>query len=254
MRVPLITGNWKMYRGGEGADRLARDIKTGIREIEGVDILFCPPFTALKDVYKVIENSSIKLGAQNCFYESEGAYTGEVSPLFLIETGCQYVILGHSERRKYFGDTDDKINKRLKTAIDVGLHTILCVGEELIQREAGRAEEVVNTQLLEGLAGLSEDYISKVEIAYEPVWAIGTGKTCEPDIAERMHRFIRDLLSTKFGEKIAEDRRILYGGSVKPENISSLIAKENIDGALVGGASLKPESFIEIVRGVVSSE
>ncbi len=248
MRIPLIAGNWKMHMGGGDAITLSREIRDGIGEIDGVEILLCPPFTALRDVHKVIKDSRIKLGAQNCFYEQEGAYTGEVSPLFLVDMGCEYVIVGHSERRKYFNESDEVVGKKLKSAIDAGLHTILCVGEQLKEREEGKAESVVKKQLLGSLSALSLDYINKIVIAYEPVWAIGTGRTCEPDIAEGMHRFIRTLIGEKFGNKVAGDVRILYGGSIKPDNIASIIEKEDIDGGLIGGASIKSKSFIEIIK------
>lgn len=248
MRKPLITGNWKLNKGGKDAMQLSRNIKEGVRDIDNVDVLICPPFTALIEVYETIKDSSVKLGAQDCFYEMKGAYTGEISPLFLIDVGCEYVIVGHSERRQYFAETEDIITMKLKSAISVDLNTILCVGEKLEERENGKAFDVVKRQLEGSLSDIPEDYIQKITIAYEPVWAIGTGRTCEPDAANEMHRFIRNWIGEKFGDKSAEKIRILYGGSIKPHNISSLIEKEDIDGGLVGGASISPGSFLEIIR------
>ncbi|OYD15659.1 triose-phosphate isomerase [candidate division WOR-3 bacterium JGI_Cruoil_03_44_89] len=248
MRKPLIAGNWKLNKGGKDALELSRRIKEGIGDILNVDVLICPPFTALAEVHEVTRDSPVKLGAQDCFYEMNGAYTGEISPLFLLDVGCEYVILGHSERRKYFAETGDIIGMKLRAAIGVGLYTILCVGEKSEERESGGAYDVVKTQLGGSLSDIPDDYIRKITIAYEPVWAIGTGKTCDPDVANEMHQFIREWTGKRFGYKIAEEMRILYGGSIKPENISSLIEKEHIDGGLVGGASLKAESFLEIIR------
>lgn len=248
MRKPLIAGNWKLNKGGKDALELSNSIREGTKDIDNVDVLICPPFTALTEVYNVIKDSSVKLGAQDCFYEMKGAYTGEISPLFLVDTGCEYVIVGHSERRKYFAEKEDTIGMKLKSAISVGLNTILCVGEKLEERENGKASDVVKMQLEGSLSVMPEDYIQKITIAYEPVWAIGTGKTCEPDTAERMHQFIRGWIGEKFGVEAGKNIRILYGGSIKPENISSLIEKQNIDGGLVGGASLSSESFLEIIR------
>jgi len=250
MRKPLITGNWKLNKGGKDAMQLSRNIKEGVRDIDNVDVLICPPFTALIEVYETIKDSSVKLGAQDCFYEMKGAYTGEISPLFLIDVGCEYVIVGHSERRQYFAETEDIITMKLKSAINVGLNTILCVGEKLEERENGKAFDVVKKQLEGSLSDIPEDYTQKITIAYEPVWAIGTSRTCEPDVANKMHRSIRKWVGEKFGNKSTEKIRILYGGSIKPHNISSLIEKEDIDGGLVGGASINPESFLEIIRVV----
>lgn len=248
MRKPLIAGNWKLNKGGKDAVELSYSIKEGVEDINNVDILICPPFTALTEVYCIIKDSPVKLGAQDCFYEIKGAYTGEISPLFLVDTGCEYVIVGHSERRKYFAETDEIIGLKLKSVIGVGLDTILCVGEKLEHRDKGKAFDIVKTQLEGSLSSIPEDYIQKITIAYEPVWAIGTGKTCDPDVAEKMHQFIRNWVGERFGDNIAEEMRILYGGSIKPENISSLIEKEDIDGGLVGGASISSDSFLEIIR------
>ncbi len=248
MRKPLIAGNWKMNMGGRNCENLARGIKELPEDSSCVDILICPPYTSLIMVNEIIKDSPIMLGAQNCFYELRGAYTGEISPRFLIDMGCEYVILGHSERRKYSGETPELIGMKLGCAIDSGLNTILCVGEELKEREEGRASLVVESQLEGSLKELSEHHLGRITVAYEPVWAIGTGKTCDPDMADEMHGFIRTWFKRRFSEKAGEDLRILYGGSIKPDNISSLVEKEEIDGGLVGGASLISESFLEIIE------
>lgn len=248
MRRPLIAGNWKMNLGGKDSLELVRSLKEIQSDVSDVDILICPPFTAIPLVYERIKDSRIKLGAQNCYYQLKGAFTGEISPLFLVEMGCEYVILGHSERRQYFGEKADLIAMKIKCALETGLDTILCVGEKLEERETGNANDVVNLQLEGSLNGISDERLSNITLAYEPVWAIGTGKTCDPDIAEDMHKFIRNWFKTKFGDEASDNLRILYGGSIKPENIISLMEMEDIDGGLVGGASLKVESFSQILK------
>jgi len=248
VRRLLIAGNWKMHKTVPEALELVRELKERLKGVNDRDILVCPPFTALYPVGKELEGSSINLGAQNMFYEREGAFTGEVSPVMLKDVGCRFVILGHSERRKIFGETDELINKKVLSAAENGLIPILCVGETLEEREAGRTKEVVERQVREGLKGFPEE--AELVIAYEPVWAIGTGRSATPEMAQEVHKFIREVLAELFGQEKASKTRILYGGSVKPENAKSLLEMEEIDGALVGGASLKADSFEKIVRAV----
>jgi len=247
-RLPIIAGNWKMNKTiGEALD-LTRQLKASIPKVEGVEVAIAPPFTALYAVQKELEGTSIWLAAQNLFYEEKGAYTGEVSPLMLKEIGCHYVIIGHSERRQFFGETDETVGRRIKAALGQGLRVIFCIGETLKEREQERTFSVIERQVERGLSQFREKEISGVVIAYEPVWAIGTGKTATPEQAEEMHRFIRGRLEKLYSREFAEGIRIQYGGSVTPENIKGLMGQENIDGALVGGASLKAETFSKIVR------
>jgi triosephosphate isomerase len=213
-----------------------------------MEVAIAPPFTALYAVHKELEGSSIRLAAQNLFWEEKGAYTGEVSPLMLKEVGCQYVIIGHSERRQFFGETDETVNRRMKAALGQGLKPIFCMGETLAEREEGKTFSVIQRQLEGGLKDLGEKEMKSIVVAYEPVWAIGTGKTATPQQAEEVHRFIRDRLERVYSRQFAEEVRIQYGGSVTPENIKGLMSQGNIDGALVGGASLKSETFSKIVR------
>ena len=234
-----------MHKTVPEAVSLVKELKELLTEIKDREVLVCPPFTAIYAVKREIEGSPIKLGAQNMFYEEKGAFTGEISPLMLKDLGCSYVILGHSERRHIFGETDELINKKVASAVKHGLVPILCVGELLEERESGKTKSVVERQLLEGLKGLKEG--DEFVIAYEPVWAIGTGKTATPEQAQEVHKFIRELLAENFGREKAERVRILYGGSVKPENIKGLMEMPDIDGALVGGASLRAASFAKIV-------
>ncbi len=242
----LIAGNWKMHKTIPEALNLIRELKELVKDVNDRDILVCPPFTALYPVSKELKDSNIDLGGQNMYFEEQGAFTGEVSPLMLKDAGCSYVILGHSERRHIFGETDELVNKKVLSAVNHGLIPILCVGELLEERENGKTQEVVEKQVREGLKGIDGD--DEFVIAYEPVWAIGTGKTATPELAEEVHLFIRQVLSDMFGSEKANSVRILYGGSVKPENAAGLLNMENIDGALVGGASLKAESFAKIVK------
>jgi triosephosphate isomerase len=248
VRRLLIAGNWKMHKTVPEALELVRELKERLKEVNDRDILVCPPFTALYPVGKELEGSSIKLGAQNMFYERKGAFTGEISPVMLKDAGCEYVILGHSERRKIFGETDELINRKVLSAAGNGLTPILCVGETLEEREAGRTKEVVGRQVRKGLKGFPAE--AELVIAYEPVWAIGTGRSATPEMAQEVHKFIREVLTELFGQEKAGKTRILYGGSVKPENAKSLLEMEEIDGALVGGASLKADSFEKIVKAV----
>lgn len=251
MRKPLIAGNWKMHTTISDAINLANGIKRELIDFNKVDILLCPPFTALSSVYEVIMDTNIKLGAQNIAWEKEGAYTGEISSIMLKDCGCKFAIIGHSERRKYFGESDEMVNKRIKAALAGGVTPIVCVGETLEERERDLTTKVIAKQLEGGLSDLSEDEANKIIIAYEPVWAIGTGKTATPQQAQEIHKFIRTWVSDKISHPCASSLRILYGGSVKPDNIRELMNEEDIDGGLVGGASLKVDSFTEIVKNSV---
>jgi triosephosphate isomerase len=247
-RLPIIAGNWKMNKTvGEALD-LVKQLKASISGVEGVEVVIAPPFTALYAVRQELSGSSISLAAQNLFWEEKGAFTGEVSPLMLREVGCQYVIIGHSERRQFFGETDATVNRKIKIALDQGLKPIFCIGETLKEREEGKTFSIIERQIEGGLKDLSEEKIQTLVIAYEPVWAIGTGKTATPQQAEEVHQFIRERFGRLYSRKSAEGVRIQYGGSVTPENIKGLMNQENIDGALVGGASLKAEAFSKIVR------
>jgi len=248
MRKPIIAGNWKMNETAEESIVLANGIKRAVYEIDNVEIVLCPPFTSLSDVKDVILDTNLLLGAQNMHWEKEGAYTGEISPDMLKHLGCKYVIIGHSERRAYFGETNGTVNKKVKKALEVGLLPIMCVGEKLEEKESGKTFDVVKDHVLKGLKDINEKEVLNIVIAYEPVWAIGTGKNATPDQAEEVHAFIRGMLAKKYGKDISEKIRIQYGGSVKPGNIESLIKEKNIDGALVGGASLKEDSFVELVK------
>jgi len=242
----LIAGNWKMNKTVPEAIELVRELKERLKGVEDRDVLVCPPFTALYPVGRELEGSSILMGAQNMFYEEKGAFTGEISPVMLKDVGCSYVILGHSERRHIFGESDELINRKVISAVNHDLIPILCVGETLQEREEGRTQEVVERQVREGLKGLKPE--NEFVIAYEPVWAIGTGRSATPEMAQEVHAFIREILTELFGKEKAEGVRILYGGSVKPENAKGLLEMPDIDGALVGGASLKAESFSAIVK------
>ncbi|MFH1846024.1 MAG: triose-phosphate isomerase [Candidatus Omnitrophota bacterium] len=247
MRKPVIAGNWKMYKNVNEAVGLVSEIKQAVMGIDNVGIVLCPPFVALVDAARMISESNIALGAQNCYWLSEGAFTGEVSVSMLKSAGCSYIVVGHSERRKYFGETNETVNRKVAAVIDSGLVPIMCVGETLEERESGKTLGVVRTQIVEGLKGFGEIYVEPLIIAYEPVWAIGTGKTATPDQAQEVHAVIRELFSEMYNETAAERKRILYGGSVKPENIEELMSEKDIDGGLIGGASLKAESFVDLI-------
>jgi len=248
LRRPLIAGNWKMFKTGpeavETADRLAKLLSTTL----DVDVMIAPPFTALALVSDMLKNTRISLGAQNLFWEEEGAYTGEISTSMLVSAGCSYVIVGHSERRQYFGETDDTVNKKIKTALKNDLIPVLCIGESETERDSKETFSVLDRQVRNGLMGFSADEMETLVIAYEPVWAIGTGKTATADQAQEVHLFLRGVLEKKFGNKLAKSIRILYGGSVKSDNIKELMMMPDIDGALIGGASLEPETFSKIVQ------
>lgn len=239
-----------MYKTIKEAIELVNGLKRALSDIENIDVAVCPPFTALSDVRELLIDSDIKLGAQNLYWEKEGAYTGEVSASMLKDAGCSHVIIGHSERRQYFGETNEGVNKKIKAALFAGLTPIVCVGEKLQEREKGETFDVVKNHVAGALAGLSVEDVLKLVIAYEPVWAIGTGKTALPAQAQEVHAYIRGLLQKMYGEETAQSIIIQYGGSVKPENIKELMAKADIDGALVGGASLKLDSFVNIIRGI----
>ena len=251
MRRAIIAGNWKMNRTIDEALSLVESLRTLLQDVQNVDIVVCPPFPALAEVSKVLEGTSIGLGAQNMYWEPQGAFTGEVSAKMLLTAGCQFVILGHSERRHLFGETDEGVNKKVTAALESGLIPIICIGERLEEREASQTEGVVERQLTGAVQGLSPEQMLKVVIAYEPVWAIGTGMAATPEMANDVHRYIRGLLRTMHDEGISSAVRIQYGGSVTDENAVSLLAQPDIDGALVGGASLKAESFAKIVRAGV---
>ena len=251
MRTPIIAGNWKMYKTQNEAFQLASALKQRLSDINSVKVVLCPPFTALTSVKEAIEGSSLLLGAQNMHWEKEGAYTGEVSPEMLLTIGCKYVIIGHSERRSYFFETNQTVNLKVKSALKFGLIPIICVGERLEEREANKTEQVVENHIKGAFEDLTSDLAKKCVIAYEPVWAIGTGKTATPGQANEVHLFIRELLSSMFGKECADKINILYGGSVKPENSKQLLEMSDIDGALVGGASLDADSFEKIVRSAI---
>lgn len=248
-RRTLIAGNWKMNLRRESAVALARGVVDQLPADAAADVALCPPNVYLAAVAEIVNGSPVGLGAQNCYYESDGAFTGEVNAAMLKDIGCKYVILGHSERRQYFAENDKLINKKLHAVLAEGLRPIVCVGELLEQREAGQTESVVEDQINGSLADLSADQLEQTVVAYEPVWAIGTGKVATPDQAEAVHAHIRQVLRTSYGD-VADSVIIQYGGSVKPGNAGELLQQPNIDGALVGGASLKIEDFLGIVAAV----
>ncbi len=249
MRRVIIAGNWKMHKTISEAISLVTLLKRSSYQQENIDIAVCPPFTALGEVSEALNGSNVMLGAQDVYWESQGAYTGEISPLMLKDIGCKFVIVGHSERRNYFNETNEVVNKKAKAALAVGLCPIICVGERLEQREGGKTFEVVRDHIENSLTGLNKQEILNTVIAYEPVWAIGTGRTATPEQAQEVHSFIRRLLEERYDKDIGQAVRIQYGGSVKSDNIANLIVKEDIDGALVGGASLDAEKFIQIIKG-----
>jgi len=250
MRIPVIAGNWKMHTKSAEAISLTEGIKSGLKGIESKEVVLCPPYVYLSVVQEVLKGSSVRVGAQNGYFQPQGAFTGEISFTMLKDIGCACVIIGHSERRQIFKEDNDSINKKIKAALAVGLKPIFCVGELLEERQDNTTERVIRHQVEAGLDEISPDDFTKIIVAYEPVWAIGTGKNATPEQAQEVHLFIRKLLAHLSSEAIAKDVRIIYGGSVKPDNIDLLSAQEDIDGALVGGASLTAESFIKIVNGV----
>lgn len=248
MRKPIIAGNWKLYKTIAEARELATKLKEGLADVSDREIIIAPVFTALAPLAAEVAGSNIQLAAQNCHPAASGAFTGEVSALLLKDAGCTSVIVGHSERRQLFGETDAFINAKIKAVLAAGMQAIFCVGETLEERESGEMFDVLTRQVRDGLSGLDNNAMSNVVIAYEPVWAIGTGKVASAEQAQDAHVFIRGLLAGLFTGTVEEETRILYGGSVKPENVDGLMAQEDIDGALVGGASLKADDFIRIVR------
>jgi triosephosphate isomerase len=252
MRTPFVAGNWKMNMTLATGIELAQAIAAA-KPAGTVEVAVCPPFVYLADIHKTIAASHVKLGAQNVYFEAKGAFTGEISCSMLKDVGCEYVILGHSERRHILHETDKLINAKVKAAIAADLKPILCVGELIEERDAGKTENVIETQLVGGLEGLSADQLKHLVIAYEPVWAIGTGRTATPDQAQEVHKFIRNWLTNKFGNNFAQTVRIQYGGSVKPENAKEIMAKPDVDGALVGGASLKANDFLQIIQGTIDA-
>jgi triosephosphate isomerase len=247
-RTPLIAGNWKMYKTNAEAVATAGRLVELVADTSDVDIMIAPVFTALDPVAKVVNGSRVGLGAQNLYWEKEGAYTGEISADMIVSAGCRYAIIGHSERRQYFGETDETVNKRIKAAIAAGLIPVFCIGETESERESGKTFSVLDKQVKDGLKDRVVDELGTLVIAYEPVWAIGTGKTATSDQAQETHKYIRSLVNDIFGAALADSVRILYGGSVKPANVAELMAMPDIDGALVGGASLDAESFSRIVK------
>lgn len=248
MRPMLIAGNWKMFTTATAAETLAWDIVRGLDPVNACEVAVCPPFPYLRVVGRVVASSKVALGAQNLYPEKEGAFTGEVSPTMLCDVGCKYVIVGHSERRHLMGESEALVRRKVEAAAAFGLQPILCVGETLQEREAGRTEEVLNQQATSALEGINEVVANRLVMAYEPVWAIGTGKVANPDQAQQAQQFLRTRLRDLLGEKRAQEVRILYGGSAKPENVEALLAQPDVDGALVGGASLEAPKFLAIIR------
>ncbi len=247
-RRPLIAGNWKMYKTCNEAVDTARRLKEMVTGITDVEVMIAPPFTALTQVAAEIKGTPIGLGAQNLHWEKQGAYTGEIAPDMLVSAGCQYVIIGHSERRQYFGETDQTVNRKIRSAIQAGLKPVFCIGESEQQREAGETFSVLDKQVKNGLESFVSEDLQDLIVAYEPVWAIGTGKTATTEQAQEVHAYLRQWFADHFGQDFAQKLRILYGGSVKPANIKELMAMPDLDGALVGGASLDPQSFSQLVH------
>ena len=252
MRKPIIAGNWKMNKTVKESLELVEGLKEQLRGLQNIEVVVCPPFTSLGEVSKGIQNTNIQLGAQDVYWEDSGAYTGEVSCAMLKELDCKYVIIGHSERRAYFGETNESVNRKAKAALRHNLIPIICIGERLEQRERGQTFEVIEDHLQNGLRDITAEQMERMVIAYEPVWAIGTGRTATPDQAQQAHSFIRNLLKKLYGNRISSSVRIQYGGSVRPDNIADLMAKDDVDGALVGGASLKMDSFVKIIQAALS--
>lgn len=246
-RTPMVAGNWKMHKTGKQAVEAAAALKHLVEKSAGVEIMIAPTFTALHQVSKVLEGSAIALGAQNLYWEPQGAFTGEISAEMLVDAGCSQVIIGHSERRQFFGETDSTVNRKIDSARSAGLVPVFCIGETEAQRDAGETFSVLDKQVGDGLKGFVFDDPAGLIVAYEPVWAIGTGKTATREQAQEAHRHIRSQLETLFGKPLADGIRILYGGSVKPDNVKALMEMPDVDGALVGGASLDPETFSKLV-------
>lgn len=248
MRIPVIAGNWKMNKTIVESVALVKELKDFVREINGVDIVVCPPFTSLWVVKEIINGTNIHLGVQNMYWETKGAFTGEISPLMLKDVGCEYVILGHSERREYFKETSEEVAKKTKAAFSVNLIPIVCVGENLEERESSKTKSVIEQEIKALFSEIDSTLAGRIIIAYEPIWAIGTGKSASSEDANLIVKFIRELFSSEYGSKVAERIRILYGGSVDPKNINEFMNESDIDGALVGGASLFALKFSQIVK------
>lgn len=248
MRTPVIAGNWKLFKTIDEAVALVAALKPLVADTKVVEIVIAPVFTALSRVADAVVGSSIRVAAQNCYWQEEGAYTGEVAPKLLKDAGCSHVIIGHSERRQYFAENDETVNMKSRAVIAAGLVAIICVGESLAERETDATFKVIERQITGALAGFTVKMLTQTIVAYEPVWAIGTGKTASDDQAQEVHAFIRSLIARSFGQAAADAMRILYGGSVKPDNVKGLMSRPDIDGALVGGASLKAETFAGIVN------
>ena len=246
-RIPLIAGNWKMHKTGLQAVEAASQLQGLVEHATDVEVMIAPTFTALYQVAQALKGGSIALGAQNLYWEKQGAFTGETSAEMLVDAGCSHVIIGHSERRLFFGETDASVNRKIRAALSAGLIPVFCIGETEAQREAGETFSVLDKQVRDGLKDFVFDDLSGLVIAYEPVWAIGTGKTASREQAQEAHQYIRSLLDTLFGKPFASAVRILYGGSVKPNNVQALMEMPDVDGALVGGASLDPETFSKLV-------
>lgn len=246
-RQPIIAANWKLHKTVAEAQQFVDALKTGTDTLDGVEVVIAAPFTALSAIQEYLWGTPIHLAAQDVFWESQGAYTGEVSAPLLVDVGCSYVLIGHSERRQYFGETDDTVQRKVQAALAAGLRPIVCIGETLEQRRAGDTFSMIETQLRCGLAGCDADQAARLVLAYEPIWAIGTGVTATPAEAQHVHRQIRSLLAEMWGEAAAQGMRVQYGGSVNPSNVAALMAEADIDGALVGGASLEVDSFIQIL-------
>lgn len=248
MRKPVIAGNWKLFKTVAEAVAMVTELKSLVASVKDVEIVVAPVFTALTKTSDVLSGTNVKLAAQDCYWEDEGAYTGEVSPKLLLDAGCSHVIIGHSERRQFFGETDIVVNKKCLAAIKAGLTAIVCIGETLAEREAGETFNVIDAQIKGAFSEFANESFEKIIIAYEPVWAIGTGKTASNEQAQEVHAHIRTLIGKMFGDPVSQSLRILYGGSVKPDNVKGLMSQPDIDGALVGGASLKADSFASIVK------
>jgi len=248
MRTPFVAGNWKMFKTVHDAVVFAKEFRSLVKDIDDVEIVIAPPFTAVHAVAEAARNSPIAVAAQNVFWEKEGAFTGEISASMIREAGAEYVIIGHSERRQLFGETDLTVNRKVAASIAAGLVPIVCIGETLAEREKNETLDVLDRQIKQGLDGMTGEQVGALVIAYEPVWAIGTGRNATTDQAQDAHAHIRRRLRSWFGGEAADKVQVLYGGSVKPDNIAGLIAQEDVDGALVGGASLAPQGFAEIVK------
>ncbi len=251
-RIPFIAGNWKMHLTVRGAEQLANGLRQRLDRLQGVDIGVCPPFISLPAVASMLRGSNVRLGAQNCHWKTGGAFTGEIAAPMLKDIGCRHVILGHSERRHIFGESDSIVNAKVHTALECDLDPIIRVGETLEQRQAGRTKQVVGSQLLAAVENVTPEKMARITLAYEPVWAIGTGQTATPEQAQEVHAFLRNQLAERYDGVVAEAMRIQYGGSVKPDNAAILLQQPDIDGGLIGGASLAADSFAAIVNAAIA--